>query len=162
MALVIDAEQADWIGRGAASITLASSDEAHAPSLGQGIGCRVDATRKRVTVFMLEPRNAAVIADLRAGRAIAAVFTHSGTMRSLQLKAQSAREVPLEPGDQERITAYIGVMVLAWIQTGVSEAFGHALLARGPGPIVAFEFEPHVGFDQTPGPQAGTPLPATT
>lgn len=160
MSALISAEQANWMERGSPSITLSSCDAAHAPSLAQGLGCRIDATRTRVTVFMLEPRNLATIADLRAGRAIAVVFTHGGSLRSLQLKAASAREVPLEPGDSDRINAYVGSIVLAWTSnSGVSEDFVYALLPRGPGTIVAFEFEPFVAFDQTPGPQAGMPLP---
>jgi hypothetical protein len=85
MPAVIDAEQAQWIVGSAPSITVASCDDAKLPSLGQGIGCRIDKKRRRLTVFMVESRNAAVIADLRAGRAIAVVFTHSGSLRSLQL-----------------------------------------------------------------------------
>jgi hypothetical protein len=161
MPAVIDAQQADWMVQGGPSITLASSSAA-GPSLGQGIGCRVDGSRQLLTVFLVEPRNLALLADLRAGRPVAVVFTHSASLSSLQLKAETAREVPLQPGDSERITAYIGSVVLQWSAFGTPESFTLALLARGPGAIVAFELVPYVAFDQTPGPRAGTPLRSVT
>lgn len=158
MVAVIDTQQAEWMVQGGPSITLASSSAAAGPSLGQGIGCRVDGARERVTVFLVEARNLALAADLRAGRPLAAVFTHSPSLKSLQLKAQTSREVPLQAGDTERIAAYIGSVALQWGAYGKPESFTHTLLARGPGAISAFEFEPYVAFDQTPGPRAGTPL----
>jgi len=157
MTTVIDAKQADWMVQGGPSITLASSSAA-GPSLGQGIGCRVDSARERITVFLVEPRNLGLVADLRAGRPAAVVFTHSPSLSSLQLKAETAREVPLQPGDSERIAAYIGSVALQWSAIGAPEAFTHVLLARGPGAILAFELTPYVAFDQAPGPRAGTPL----
>lgn len=158
MAAVIDAEQATWMVQAGPSITIASCNESLRPSLGQGLGCRVEAGRERITVFLLEPRNLDLVADLRAGRAFAVVFTHSSSLRSVQLKAVSAREVPLQPGDQERIVAYTGAVALQWATTGVPEILAQTLLCRSPGTLLAFEFTPHVAFDQTPGPRAGTPL----
>ena len=68
MAAVINAEQAAWISQGGPTITIASRSPSFAPSLGQGIGCRIDAERERFTIFLLEPRNLQVIEDLRAER----------------------------------------------------------------------------------------------
>lgn len=108
-------------------------------------------------VFAVEARNRAAVADLRGGRPIAVVFTHSPTLRSLQLKAVRAVEVALEPGDREHIDAYVNAVVKAWVYA--PEPFVRTLLATGPGPILAFELEPTAAFDQTPGPQAGAALP---
>jgi hypothetical protein len=158
MAAVISAEQAAWMVQAGPSITIASCNETGGPSVAQGLGCRVDAAREQVTVFMLESRSLDVIADLRAGRAAAVVFTHGGSLRSIQLKATSARVIPLAPGDQERIVAYTGAVALQWSMTGTPEIVAQTVLCRGPGTLLAFEFTPHVAFDQTPGPRAGTPL----
>ena len=156
MAAVLDDEQARWLLEIAPSITFSSCDATGAPSLGQGIGIRVTAP-SRVRVFMVETRNRAVVADLRAGRPVAVVFTHSPTLRSLQLKAARAVETALEPGDREHVEAYVDAVVKAWVYA--PEPFVRTLLATGPGPIVAFELEPSAAFDQTPGPQAGAALP---
>jgi len=154
VAPVLDEEQARWLLEAAPSITVASCDAAGIPSLGQGIGCRIEAGRVRV--YMVEARNRAVIADLRAGRPVAVVFTHSPTLRSLQLKARRAEEVPLEPGDGGRIEAYVNGVAQAWVYA--PEPFVRTLLATGPGPMLAFELDPTAAFDQTPGPQAGAAL----
>jgi len=156
VAAVLDDEQARWLREIAPSITFSSCDATGAPSLGQGIGVRVTAS-SGVRVFMVEARNRAAVADLRAGRPIAVVFTHSPTLRSLQLKAPRAVEAALEPGDREHIDAYVNAVVKAWVYA--PEPFVRKLLATGPGPILAFEIEPTAAFDQTPGPQAGAALP---
>jgi hypothetical protein len=153
---VIDDEQAQWLAQGAPSITLASCDASGAPSLGQGICCRVASEPTRVRVFLVEARNRALIADLRAGRPIAVVFTHSPTLRSLQLKARRADEVSVEPSDHVLMSTYVDSVVQAW--SYAPEPMVRALLATGPGPIIAFELQPSSAFDQTPGPQAGASL----
>lgn len=153
---MLDDEQARWLLEIAPSITFSSCDATGAPSLGQGIGVRVTGPA-RVRVFAVEARNRAAVADLRGGRPIAVVFTHSPTLRSLQLKAVRAVEVALEPGDREHIDAYVNAVVKAWVYA--PEPFVRTLLATGPGPILAFELEPTAAFDQTPGPQAGAALP---
>jgi hypothetical protein len=154
---VLDDEQAGWLRDGAPSTTLSSCDATGAPSLGQGIGIRV-ISPARVRLFAVEARNRALVADLRAGRPVAVVFTHSPTLRSLQLKAPHAREVALEPGDREVIDAYVDTVVKNWVYA--PEPFVRTLLATGPGPIVAFDLEATAAFDQTPGPKAGAALPS--
>lgn len=140
-------------------MTVASSDSAGGPSLGQGIGVRIDEAGTRIRLFMVEARSQAVVNDLRAGRPVAVVFTHSPSLRSLQVKAPNATEVPLEPGDHEHIAAYVDAVVRGWVYA--PEPFVRTLLATGPGPIVAFELEPNAAFDQTPGPKAGAALPGS-
>jgi hypothetical protein len=117
---------------------------------------RIDAQGARIRVFVVEARSRAVIADLRAGRPIAVVFTHSPTLRSLQVKAQGASEVALEPGDREHIEGYVDAVEKGWMYA--PPGFVRTLLATGPGPIVVFELEPSSAFDQTPGPKAGAAL----
>lgn len=153
---VLDHEQARWLHEEASSIAVASSDANGTPSLGQGIGMRIEAQGARIRVFMVLARSRGLVADLRAGRPIAVVFTHSPTLRSLQIKAERASEVPLEPGDRERIDRYVDAVAKAWVYAPAG--FVRTLLATEPGPIVAFELEPSSAFDQTPGPKAGAAL----
>ena len=153
-------DQLRWILQGAVTITVASADAQGQPSIAQAIGCRVvqAGESQRLRLLMLEPRNRRTVADLRAGRAVATVFTHSASTRSLQLKADGAVEQPATPADTDCVNAYIGSVVADWALHGVAEAFVHALLPRGPGPLLAFEFQAHTAFDQTPGLRAGTQL----
>lgn len=145
--------------QGAASILIASSSESRRPSLGQGLGCRIAADLGTVTVLLLEEQNPALVSDLRRSGAIAVVFTNSRSTRALQLKGRDAKEVPLEPGDGERMTAHAGALAREWSGNGQPEAFTRALLGRPPGAtVLAYQFTPYVAFDQTPGPRAGTPI----
>jgi hypothetical protein len=154
---VLNHEQARWLHEEASTIAVASSDQNSSPSLGQGIGMRIEAQGARIRVFLVEARSRALVADLRAGRPIAVVFTHAPTLRSLQIKADRAVEVPLEPGDRERIEGYVDAIAKAWVNA--PPVFVRTLFATGPGPIAAFELEPNCAFDQTPGPKAGAALP---
>ena len=127
--------------------------------MGQGLGCRIAADLSTVTVLLLEEQNAALVADLRASGVIAAVFTNSASTRALQLKGRDAKEVALENGDEERMTAHAGALAREWASSGQPEAFTRALLARPPSAtVLAYQFTPYVAFDQTPGPRAGMPL----
>lgn len=154
---IVDAEQAAWITQGAVSVSVASRDASLRPSIGQAHGCRVAPTRERVTVFLHEPSNRALVVDLRSSGIAAVVFTHSASTRSLQVKARDAREVPLLPGDHDRIAAHVGALARQWATQGMPEPWTRALFDPRGGAIVAFELEPYVAFEQTPGPRAGTP-----
>jgi hypothetical protein len=156
---VINAEQAAWMIQGAASILIAGRDADNRPSLAQAMGSRISADRRTLVVFLLAGQAATVLRDLRANGCAAVTFTNSRSTRSLQLKANGAREVPLAPGDDERSTAHVGALIREWTGSGLPEPVARALLARRDGPLVAIELVPHVAFDQTPGPRAGTPLP---
>src|SRR5690349_6840179 len=99
MSALVNEEQVAWMQSGVCSVIVASHDARNRPSLGLAFGCRVSPDRERLTVFLLEGQSHAVLADLRAGRAVSVLFTQSVTTRALQLKAAQAREVPLQAGD---------------------------------------------------------------
>lgn len=156
---VLSHEQACWILQEAVTLTIASADAERRPSIAQAIGCRILDERRRVRLLLLEPRNRIVVADLRAGRPVALLFTHGFSLRSLQLKAAGGIEQPVTPADHDCINAYIGSMHAQWPVHGVPIAYLDAMLPREPGPLLAFEFVPESAFDQTPGPRAGTLMP---
>lgn len=158
MPISLDTEQVRWILYGGATMTIASRSAAMRPSIGQVLGCRVEAGSSRLTAFLLASRNRAVIADMRAGREVAVVLTRSSTTRSLQIKASCAAEVPMTDADRDRVKDYVEMVVREWAQDGVPAAFTRTLLVSGPGPILAFEIEMAAAFDQTPGPRAGESL----
>jgi len=158
---LISTEQASWMIQGAASILIAGRDAANQPSLAQALGCRISGDRRTLVLFVPTPQSDPVLRDIRDNGAVAVTFTNSRSTRSIQLKARGAREIAMAPGDEERVSAHVGSLVREWTGTGLPEPAARAILARGDGPLVAIEVVPHVAFDQTPGPRAGTPLPLT-
>lgn len=162
MPISLNEEQVRWILHGGPTLAVASRSASLRPSIGQAIGCRLEAGSSRFAFFLLVPRNRDVVIDLRAGREVAVVITRGSTTRSLQIKSKCAREVPVTPTDEAHISSYLETVVREWAQDGTPPAFTRAVMVTGPGPVVAFEMEMMVAFDQTPGPRAGAPLAGTS
>ncbi|MBI5460922.1 MAG: hypothetical protein HY941_01910, partial [Gammaproteobacteria bacterium] len=100
----------------------------------------------------------AVLRDLRAGGAIAVVFSRPTTHGTLQLKGVRARIAQLAEGDREAMRAYsqsfgeeIGVI-------GFHDPFNNTIMSGTEEDAVAVSFMPTAAFEQTPGPSAGQPL----
>jgi hypothetical protein len=134
------------------SMGVASCDTERVPSLVRAHGCRVSADRRQVTVFVSVPRAAAVLRDLRAGGAIAVVFSLPRTHETIQLKGTRASIVPLEDGDHARIKAYAESFMDEIRYVGYKESFARALISSAEDESVG------VMFVQTPGPNAGSRL----
>lgn len=159
MSALVNDEQVAWMQSGVCSVIVASHDAQNRPSLGLAFGCRLSPDRARVTVFLLEGQSHAILADLRAGRAVSVLFTQSVTTRALQLKAPEAREVPLQAGDPALLDRFALALEQEWAQASAA-GFTLALMSREGDTLVAFELTPEQAFDQTPGPRAGSPLEA--
>jgi hypothetical protein len=154
---LLDAVRADFITHHVA-INVASCNAARMPSVVRAHGCRVSPDRRRVTVFVSVPRAARLIADLRAGGGIAAVFTLPHTHETIQLKGARADVVPLAPGDDACIRAYVESFVEELRRIGYREALGRAVMSSADEESVGLTFEPTAAFVQTPGPKAGSRL----
>jgi hypothetical protein len=146
--------------QGPVTIGIGSRNAANLPSLTRSIGCRVSEDRRRVTVFVMAGRAAALLRDLRAGGPIAAVFTRPSTHETIQLKGAGVTVAPLSEGDmlvvqaaREAITTELGCI-------GHNSRFVAAALFADPGQMAAVTFTPGAAFMQTPGPGAGRPLGA--
>jgi hypothetical protein len=161
MSWVVNEDQVAWMQSGVCSVVVASHDAQNRPSIALAFGCRLSSDRGRVTVFLLELQSHTVLADLRAGRAVSVLFTQSLTTRALQLKASSAREVPLEAGDTAMLDRFALALEQEWSPAAVP-GFTLALMSREGDTLVAFELTPEQAFDQTPGPRAGAPLEAAS
>lgn len=144
----------------AVSIVVASRDAANVPSLTRGIGCRVAADRRTVTVFVAAAQAGALLADLLASGVIAVVFSQPSTHRTFQLKGVDAVRVAMTDVDRGSVARYADMMVGELQGLGFSEAFTRAMVAGAPTDIVAIAFTPSSAFDQTPGPRAGAKLAA--
>jgi hypothetical protein len=154
---ILDAEQAGFIG-GPVSINVASSDANLVPSVARAFGCRLTPDRGRVTLFLSGMRSPALLRDLRAGGAVAAVFSRPSTHRTLQLKGRDAVVGRLEQDDRERMLAYGDQFRAEILGLGYSERFVEGLVAAVTDEAVAVCFAPMAAFEQTPGPAAGQRL----
>lgn len=154
---LLDEARADFITHHVA-MNVASCSAARLPSLVRAHGCRVSADRRRVTLFVSVPRATALLADLRAGGAIAAVFTLPRTHETLQLKGAGASIAPLEAGDDACIRAYVESLVEELCRVGYKESLVRAVMSSADEESVGLTFEPTAAFVQTPGPKAGSRL----
>ena len=143
---------------GPVSIKIGSCS-AGVPSVAQGFGCQIAADRRKVCVFVSESRCAGVLRDLRAGAAVAVVFSRPQTHRTLQLKAPLARIEALMPGDQALIDIHGQRTTRELTSLGYPLQFAQGVMTLGDcQDAVRVCFEPALAFDQTPGAGAGMQL----
>jgi len=158
----LDDEHLALMHRGV-SITVATAGPGLQPNLTRAVGFRIDADRRRVTLFLARCDAADLLADLRDRPAVAVVFSEPSTHRTVQLKGFDAREVPLREGDDDLVAAYAKRLEADLASVGFGSAYGSALIAHEPGERVGVAFTVAAAFNQTPGPSAGAPLaPAAT
>lgn len=155
---LLDEDGAAFV-QGGVSIVAASRDAALVPSIGRAVGCRVAADRRRVTVFVAASQAPQLVADLRACGRIAVVFSRPSTHRTLQLKGDDAVVRPLVRGETAIPERYVGGFAEDIGKLGHTEAQARTLVAAVDGDLLAIDFTPSAAFEQTPGPNAGAPLP---
>ncbi len=110
------------------SVHVASRGPGNVPSVARAFGCRVAPDRRRVTVFLSAAQAPDVLADLRASRRAAAVFSRPSTHRTIQVKGDDASVGPLAAGDLAHIAAYADALVRDLQALGYAEEFGRALI----------------------------------
>jgi len=140
------------------SIHVASCGPANVPSVARALGCRIAPDRHRVTIFVSVAQAPDLVADLRASRMAAVVFSRPSTHQTIQVKGDDATVGALADGDLARIAAYSDALVRDLQALGYSEAFGRALIDCDAADLIAVAFTPKTAFQQTPGPKAGAPL----
>lgn len=156
---LLDEAHAAFIQRRVA-INVASCSAERVPSITRAIGCRVSPDRRTVTLFLSLPRSEQLLRDLRAGGAIAAVFTLPTTHETIQLKGRSAAIVALDPDDRAAIQTYAASFIEEIKQLGYRDPFASAMMSAIGDEAVAVRFTLSAAFLQTPGPSAGQRLGA--
>jgi hypothetical protein len=156
---LLDEDNAAFIQSGV-SVVAASRGDDLVPSIGRASGCRVSADRRAVTIFVPASQAAEFIDDVRASGRIAVVFSRPSTHRTLQVKADDARVRPPRPDEPAIVARYVEVFAREVEPLGHSAAQARALLECRDDDLVAIDLTPNAAFEQTPGPKAGTPLPA--
>jgi hypothetical protein len=154
---VFDEAHAAFMASGV-SMHVASRGPANVPSVARALGCRIAPDRSRVTLFVSAAQAPDLVADLRASRMVAAVFSRPSTHQTIQIKGDDATVGTLAEGDRTCVTAYAEALIRDLRTLGYTEAFGRALVAFDPADLIAVGFTPKAAFRQTPGPNAGAPL----
>ena len=156
-AAALDEELAAFIQSGV-SIVVAGRNDDMVGDMIRGCGCRVSADRRRVTVLVDPIRSDALLDDITSNGMIAVVFSRPSTHRSIQLKGTDARRARVTAADQAAIDRSLAAWVAELVSIGYTAEFAAAVRGRPEWPV-ALTFTPTAGFQQTPGPDAGTRLP---
>lgn len=155
---LIGPEQAALIRR-RVSVIVGSRDAQNRPHVMRAVGCRLSDDGRRITVFMSPSSSAQVLADLRANRQIAVVFSEPSSNHTVQFKGSDAVVAPIAPGDESTVDTYLRNFIDEIAQLGFPADVAQTILRRTDrDDLVAVHFTPTAGFEQTPGPAAGKAL----
>lgn len=150
-----DATRERW-NRGV-SIMLASRNTQLIPSIARAKGYAVVATTQKMRVFVSQAQAFDLVEDVRTSRMISVTFSVPATHQSLQLKGSDAKVTDVTAAERDVIAAYVRTFAAGIAPMGFSDEFTRTFFAS-PDDEVAIEFTPTEGFEQTPGPAAGTRL----
>jgi hypothetical protein len=156
---LLSPEHIALIDKGVSAI-VASRDAALRPSLMRAVGARISADGTKVTVFVARSQSRPLLQDVAATGRIAVVFSQPLSHRTVQVKATEAALRPAEEADLPALRRYLASMEDEVGAVGIAVPFVRAMLAFRLEDLVAISFTPTEAFDQTPGPKAGSALPA--
>ncbi len=137
------------------SMTVASRDERHVPSIAKASGCVVSPDRHTLTVLLFAEAGEGVARDIALCGQVAAVFTRPSTHETVQVKGSDARSVPVTHRDIAAVRRNLDLFTVDTTPLGWGPEFVDALFWRDPAGLLAIRFTPDAVFAQTPGPRAG-------
>jgi len=147
------------IDKGVSAI-VASRNAAHRPSLMRAVGAGIAADGSEVTVYVSRSQSRQLLQDIAATGHIAVVFSQPMSHRTVQVKARSAELRAAADSDRPLLGRYLRSMEEEVGCVGYDASFVQAMLAFELADVVAIRFSPSEAYDQTPGPKAGSALPA--
>jgi glutamine amidotransferase PdxT len=130
------------------------------PSVMRALGSSITPGGESVTVYLSCKQSGQLLLDVAATGRIAVVFSEPFSHRTLQVKAAKARIRAAQASDEALLLRYLAAMEGGIARVGFEARFTRAMLAVNLEDVVAISFEPEEAYDQTPGPKAGTALPA--
>lgn len=159
-AATLTAAQAAFI-EGPRSIFVASRDASRQPSIARAIGACVATDRRSVLLLVNRLQAAQVLQDLGDGAPFAVVFTDPPTHQTLQLKGP-ARLAALPDDAAARASAHIDAFTVMIAELGFGAPLIDAMFRAAPDTLAAIHLAPQSVFEQTPGPQAGQRIGASS
>lgn len=153
---VLTEELAEFCQSGV-SVVLGVSTISGQPIAGLALACRIT-SGGTMKIFLREPANVPLLAALAGGAPIALTFSEPRTHRSIQVKADRARQVELETGDLELVARQVAFFESELVFINYTPRFAAYYCAYRDDELVALELMPRHAFVQTPGPGAGEQL----
>jgi hypothetical protein len=153
--MTLDPEYSAFAQSGVA-IDVAGRDAHNVPVVARAIGCRVSTDRQRITVFVPRTSSTRFLDAVASTGAVAAVFCHPSTVRSIQLKGSDATLVPASDEDRGPIRATIEGFVADVGALGLPESVARLEVSCDFADLVGVAFTIDAAFVQTPGANAGT------
>lgn len=139
------------------SVLVGTRDAKLRPFALRGMGVKVHADRKTLTLFVPDPTGGRTLADLRDNGRIALTFTRPIDHRSMQLKGKAVSFRPVTEDERPFLESYVEGWARHLEVVGLPRAIGSSLTYW---PATAVDVAIEASFHQTPGPQAGHPMAA--
>lgn len=140
------------------AIDVASCGPGLMPATARALGCRVADERTVLRLLVAPSQAAAVLAQVEASGALAAVFSDPASHHTVQLKGGDARIAAPDSLDRAALARYRAQFVPHWRTLGFDPALARALLSCAPDDLAVLVFTPRSAHAQTPGPNAGQAL----
>jgi hypothetical protein len=156
---LLSPEHIAMIDKGVSAI-VASRNAAHRPSLMRAVGASIAPDGSELTVYVARSRSRQLLQDVAATGQIAVVFSEPRSHRTVQVKAHEVELRSAVDSDAPVLQRYLRSMEHEIGNVGLSAAFVQAMLGCRLDDLVAIRFRPSEAYDQTPGPKAGSALPA--
>ncbi|MYM63025.1 hypothetical protein [Pseudomaricurvus sp. HS19] len=150
----LSTDDAQFLTRGL-SISLASRDLRHVPSLTRAFACRYSDDGRQLILILSRSQSSDLLRDVAACGELAVVVTEPSTHRTLQVKGSDAIITDLVADDLavvDQSRAHFGTDILP---LGFDSDFNQRLFAFDPGDLCRILMTPTDVFQQTPGPGAG-------
>lgn len=155
--LTLTDEPLALIRRGVSAI-VASASLDQVPSLMRALGTAVHDDGHRFTVYLARSQAGQLLHDIATTGRMAVVYSQPSTHRTVQLKTRQVRLREAGMDDVPHLERYREAMANELTPLGFGPAYVQAMLAWQLDDLVAIDFTPDEGFDQTPGAHAGRPL----
>jgi hypothetical protein len=159
-ARVLPPDLETFIQRGV-SIMLGTRDSALVPELVRAWGPRVSRDRTRVSLCVASAVSARTLGNLQDNGRVAATFASPGDSTAIQMWGRCIQTGPASRQDLAAVEAHRDAFVELNKGLGVPRAFIEALWQRelaGSPQMMTIRFVAEHIFNQTPGPDAGSPL----
>ena len=140
------------------SITVAGRDDRLVPSIAKGVGCRVSADGRQVTVLVFASAAETLARDIAQNHRVAVVLSLPSSNRTVQLKGRDATPVPATASDVAVARRHLALFAADLAPLGWDHRFVEAAFWHDPSQLMAIRFTPDGAFAQTPGPGAGQAL----
>lgn len=154
MTLTLPGELVAFLQSGV-SLSAASRNRRLLPSVSRVLGCRVIPGEGRIQLWLARSQSEQLLRDCLDCDRIALVASDPPTHLTWQIKGDSVRECPVDPGDVALVQDHIRDFARVITALEFAPSFGHALYQHQPDDLASISFVPRELFEQTPGPRAG-------